>query len=228
MKKRNKNATRVTVSTFGVILGIAGVEHGIGEILQGNIAPSGIMIESWPNSDLYEILSGEPAVTIIPNILLTGVLAILMSLILIIWAIKFIQTKHGGSGFIFLSFIFLLVGGGLAGPLLIGITIGLAATRINSQFKWWNDHVSVEIRRGLSKIWPYSYVACVIGWFSLWPGVIILVYFSGFQNSLLVYISALFSFTTLLLTIFSGFSFDSFNNVSKNKQIKSEGVVIHV
>ncbi len=228
MEKGNKNATRVNVSTFGVILGIAGIEHGIGEILQGNIAPSGIMIESWPNSDLYEILSGEPAMTIIPNLLVTGVLAIIMSLILIIWAVKFIQTKHGGTGLIFLSFVFLLVGGGVAGPLLIGITVGLVATRINSQFNWWNDLVSVEIRRVLSRIWPYSYVACVIGWFSLWPGVIILAYFTGFQNSLLVYILALFSFATLLLTIFSGFSYDSFKNVLKYKQVKSEGVVIHV
>ena len=227
MEKGNKNATRVTVSSFGAILGIAGIEHGIGEILQGNTAPNGIMIESWPNSDLYELLSGEPAMTFIPNLLLTGVLAIIVSLMLMIWAIVFIQKKQGGAILILLSIILLLVGGGF-GPPIIGFILGLAATRINSQFNWWNDHVSTNTRSLLSNIWPYSYIAGIIGWFSLWPGIIILVYFTGFQNSLLVIILTLFSFGTLLLTIFSGFSYDSFNNAAKNKQIKSEGVVIHV
>jgi hypothetical protein len=44
-----KNATQVTVSTLGFLMGVAGVEHGIGEILQGNIAPSGIVFPSWPD-----------------------------------------------------------------------------------------------------------------------------------------------------------------------------------
>jgi len=218
MEKINNNATRVTISTFGAIIGIAGIEHGIGEILQGNIAPSGIMIESWPNSELYEVLSGEPAMTIIPNLLLTGVLAIIVSLILMIWAIGFIQKKHGGAILILLSIILLLVGGGLAGPLLMGITVGLAGTRINSQFKWWKDHVSIDTRNLISKIWPYSYVACVIGFFSLWPGLIILVYFTGDQDTLIVIILSFFSFGTLFLTIFSGFAKDSINKISNYKQ----------
>ncbi|GAI04081.1 unnamed protein product [marine sediment metagenome] len=41
-----RNATKTTVSTFGAIIGIAGIEHGIGEILQGNMPPAGIVIES--------------------------------------------------------------------------------------------------------------------------------------------------------------------------------------
>jgi len=31
-------ASRVTVSSFGTIIGIAGIEHGVGEILQENKA----------------------------------------------------------------------------------------------------------------------------------------------------------------------------------------------
>jgi hypothetical protein len=33
-------------STFGVLAGLAGIEHGIGETLQGNVAPDGMMIFS--------------------------------------------------------------------------------------------------------------------------------------------------------------------------------------
>ena len=39
-----RNATKVTVSTFGALAGLAGLEHGIGETLQGNRAPDGVTI----------------------------------------------------------------------------------------------------------------------------------------------------------------------------------------
>ncbi|MBE0447988.1 MAG: hypothetical protein IBX64_07820 [Actinobacteria bacterium] len=38
-----RNATRITVSTFGAIAGFSGIVHGIGEVLQGNRAPEGIV-----------------------------------------------------------------------------------------------------------------------------------------------------------------------------------------
>ena len=63
-------------------------------------------------------------------------------------------------------------------------------------------------------IWQISYLSCIIGWFSLWPGVIILVYFIGVIDPSIVGFLSMFSFTTLFLTIFSGFTYDSIN-VSK-------------
>jgi hypothetical protein len=42
----NNNATRVTAKTLGILTGIAGIEHGIFEILQGSVAPSGFVIEA--------------------------------------------------------------------------------------------------------------------------------------------------------------------------------------
>ncbi|MFX0183201.1 MAG: hypothetical protein ACFE95_09005 [Candidatus Hodarchaeota archaeon] len=200
-------ASRVTVSTFGAILGIAGLEHGVGEILQGNKAPDSIFIQSWPNNQLYEILNGEPAMTIIPNYFLTGILAILTSTILIIWAIVFIEKKYGGLIFILLSFLTMLVGGGLAGPILIGIIVGIAGTRINSQFTWMNEHIST--RTFLSKIWKYSYIVSVSSWFSLWPGLIILGIFVSVIEPLIVILLILVSFFSMLLTIFSSFAYDS-------------------
>jgi hypothetical protein len=44
-----RNATKIFTSTFGAIMALAGIEHGIGEVLQGNVAPNGIMILSRPN-----------------------------------------------------------------------------------------------------------------------------------------------------------------------------------
>ena len=70
------NATRVTVSTFGTLTGLAGIEHGIGEVLQGNSTPKAFVILSWPGSEAFRILAGEPAMTIVPNLLATGIVAI--------------------------------------------------------------------------------------------------------------------------------------------------------
>ncbi len=44
-----KNATGVFASTFGAIWAPAGIEHGIGEMLQGSVAPRGVMFPSWPD-----------------------------------------------------------------------------------------------------------------------------------------------------------------------------------
>jgi hypothetical protein len=103
-----RNATKVTVSTFGVLAGLAGIEHGIGEILQGNRAPGGVVIESWPESELFGIVGGEPAMTIVPNLLVTGILAIFVSVIFVVWVTMFVQRKHGGLVLILLSLVMLL------------------------------------------------------------------------------------------------------------------------
>ncbi|MFW9996551.1 MAG: hypothetical protein ACFFD4_31190 [Candidatus Odinarchaeota archaeon] len=207
-------ASRITVATFGTILGIAGLEHGIGEILQGNRVPESIFIQSWPDEKLYEILAGEPAMTIVPNLLLTGILAVLVSAILIIWAIAFIERKHGGLILIVLSFIMMLVGGGLAGPILMGIIVGLAGTRINSKFAWMEEHVNA--RNVLAKIWKPVYIVSVVSWFSLWPGLIILSIFVSVVEPLIVIVLTLLSFISMLLAIISSFASDSFNNQDLN------------
>jgi hypothetical protein len=51
------------------------------------------MIEAWP---ALKVVAGEPAMTIVPNFLLTGMLAIVMGIIVTIWAGKFIEHKSGG------------------------------------------------------------------------------------------------------------------------------------
>jgi hypothetical protein len=90
------NATRITVSTFGALAGPAGIEHGIGEVLQGNVAPDAAMLLSWPDSEVFELLNGEPAITLVPNLLVTVILAIVVSLIFLAWVTMFVHRKHGG------------------------------------------------------------------------------------------------------------------------------------
>ena len=203
-----KNATRTTTSTFGAITGIAGLEHGVGAILQGNVAPSGIVFESWPDIEAYEVLAGEPAMTIIPNLLLAGILTVIVSIILMIWAVRYIEKKNGGRILIILSFILLLVGGGF-GPPIIGFFVGWIGTRMNSPPSW------LAGRSSFGKLWPILFVASIIGYFSLWPGLVIL---SQIVPAELLPVAqlTLFSFSTLILAILSGFSYDS---IKRNNMI---------
>ena len=66
-----RNATREITATLGALMGVAGIEHGIGEILQGSITAPGIVFPSWPRSPFFRIVGGEPAMTIVPNMLVT-------------------------------------------------------------------------------------------------------------------------------------------------------------
>lgn len=55
------NISVAVASILGIFAGIGGASHGPGEILQGNIAPDGIIIEAWP---ALTSLAGEPAMTL--------------------------------------------------------------------------------------------------------------------------------------------------------------------
>jgi hypothetical protein len=212
-----RNATRVTASTFGTVAGVAGIEHGIGEVLQGNVAPDGMMILSWPGSELFEILTGEPAMTIVPDLLATGILAILVSLIFLVWATMYVRRKNGGLVLILLSIVMLLVGGGF-GPPILGVIVGVAATRINAPLTWWRAHLSIGSRRFLAKVWPWCLVAGVIAWLLVLPGTILLDLFFGVDDpNLVVPFLTLSAFGLLLLTVFAGFAHDVQRQIGEHK-----------
>jgi hypothetical protein len=198
-----RNATRITVSAFGALAGLAGMEHGIGEVLQGNTPPDGIMILSWPGSALFRILGGEPAMTVVPNLLATGILTILASLVLLAWVNLFVHRRGGGLVLILLSIVLLPLGGGF-GPPMLGIIVGIAATRIDTPLiRWRNRHVLVHL-------WPWSLAGGLIAWLLLCPGSMLIDYYLGVSNpDLLVGISFLAAFGFLLLTTFAAFARDS-------------------
>jgi len=159
-------ATKTIVSTIGVMLGIAGLNHGIFEILQGNKPTSGMIIQAiGPELNLW---GTEEAFTIVPNFLATGILAILVSLAIMVWAVSFVHKKYGPTVFILLFVLLFLVGGGI-GQVVFFIPNWLVSTCINSPLKWWRKVLPEGIRRGLAKIWritlPISALSFLIGLF---------------------------------------------------------------
>lgn len=206
--RRIFSATRAVVSTFGVIAALAGIEHGIGEILQGNVAPSGITILSWPDSAFFDIVGGEPAMTLIPNLLVSGILASFFSLVFLLWATLFVERKQSALILMLLSVVMLLVGGGF-GPPLLGLILSATATRIHAPLRWWRTRLSVGLRNFLSKLWLRSFVAAVIAWLLLLPGSSILAYYFAVNDPTLVLTLILCAFGFLALTIFTGLAHDA-------------------
>jgi len=168
---------------------VGGITHGIGEMLQGNVRPSGIMVDSWTQGPIATHMGGDPAMTIVPNLLVTGVLTIVVSLATIAWAVAFVQRKHGGAVLILLFVAMLLVGGGFGSP-IIGALAGIAATLINPPLAW-RTRLSGSAGRFLGQLWPWVFGVSLINGVFLFIGSIILVYSFGWGNEDL-YLSSFF------------------------------------
>jgi hypothetical protein len=123
------NKTKTAAVIIGVLSGLMGASHGPGEILQGNMAPKGIMIMAWPQLTSSP-LAGEPAVTVVPSFLVAGILTIIIGGLVIAWAGTCLDRKHSGLLLILLSLAMLAVGGGVVPP-LVGIVAGFIAATMN-------------------------------------------------------------------------------------------------
>lgn len=211
-----RNATNTMVSTLGTVMGLAGVEHGIGEILQGSIAPRGMLFPSWPDAAFFRIVAGEPAMTIIPNLLVTGILATLLSLAFAAWAALFAQRKNGGLVLMLLAAGMLLAGGGIFPPVL-GFIIGALATRIHAPSAGWRAHLHPDLQGFLVKTWPWSFGVSVIAWLLLFPGINILGYFFGVNDPNYVVFLIVFALGSFLISIFIGFVRDQKDLPQRNE-----------
>lgn len=165
-----RKATRIITATFGAFAGFGGLEHGYFEILQGNGRPENIMIASMGApcvpEEIWHIC--EPAMTIVPNFLVTGILSMVLGLITMVWAIAFVRRAQSGMILALLSFGLLLFGGGIFPP-LIGIIGGVVGTRINTPLKKQPG----PVWRMLAKAWPWT----IISFFVFLFGQFVIGYF---------------------------------------------------
>ena len=147
-------ATRIIVSTLGVTLGIAGIDHGFFEVLQGNVPTPGLFVQAIGPANRMWVYGTEDAFTLIPNFLITGIFAMILSLIVMIWCIGFIHKKNGPRIFILLCVLLFLVGGGVAQ--VVGfILVWAMATQINSPLTWWRKALSESLMNRLSSSWLF-------------------------------------------------------------------------
>ena len=200
----NSSVERIA-RVFSVFAGIGGAVHGIGEMLQGNVAPDGLVINSWAEGPIALYMGGEPAMTIIPNFLVTGILTVLVSSALIVWGAGFSDRKHSGCVMLLLSTLMLLFGGGF-GPPVVGLLAGTAGSRVKSPLKWWSRRLG-RARGLLADIWKPVWLLCLANGLLLFIGGNILP-FLGFNNPNLFTNSFLLSVPLILLSTVSGFAYE--------------------
>ena len=201
-------ATRVVAASIGVICGLIGIQHGIFEILQGNVPTSGILIDAiGPDYKLWES-AREPALSILPNYLITGICAVLIGLLVIVWSAAFIHKKYGALIFFALSVLQLLVGGGIT-PFELSILASLAAARINRPLTWWEKHLPVGFRHVLARVWLMLLIAFVVLFALSFSITIFGLWLVKPEHTItLLYIMGLSTLGLMCLTVMAGFAKD--------------------
>jgi hypothetical protein len=197
-----RKATQTVASGLGIVAGLAGLEHGYFEFLQGNTPIPSLAFPSWGLPCVPDEIwhACEPAMSILPNFLLTGILAMLLSLALIVWAGWFVQRRHGGWIQTALSVLLLLFGGGFFPP-IIAFVGGLAGTQINRPLA----EQPARLTRFAAKLWPWSlviFVAWTLGQFPFG------YFFNDFLKSIM-YISLLVILTSLPLAVYTAYAYDA-------------------
>jgi hypothetical protein len=164
-----RQATRISATLLGLTAGAAGIEHGVFEILQGNAKPEGLMISSIGPPCVPELSWNqcEPAMTIIPSFLITGILAVIVGLIVLAWSAFFLQRRHGGLILILLCIPLLLFGGGIFPP-LIGVIAGAMGTRIHKPVRPEKSRFSGGPLRILASLWPWVLILYVVWILGQW------------------------------------------------------------
>ena len=157
-------ATRAAVATVGVCFGIGGLSHGFFEAIQGNTATDGFIIDAveagaswtrWPDG-------GEAAFTVIPNFLVTGIAAMVVSVAVIVWSLRHVHRhRHGPLIFLTLFVLLFAVGGGI-GQVAFFVPAFAAATRIHGSLDWWHRMLPDDLRRSLAATWRWLVGAAAV------------------------------------------------------------------
>jgi len=155
-----RSALGWTAGVYGIYAGILGAEHGFFEALQGNTATVHLRVfaASW---ELPFPFGHEPAMTLIPNFLATGIAAMLCSVAMIVWSTRFIRGKRGAVVLTLLSVVLLLVGGGF-GPISLLIVACIAASRVGKPLWVSRALIPPVLRHALARLWSWVFVASLV------------------------------------------------------------------
>ncbi|WP_347355092.1 hypothetical protein [Intrasporangium sp.] len=190
-------ATLLTVRVLGLLAALNGLDHGVGAITQGPGSPPNRLFQSWANVDAFDPLGGEPALTLIPDLLVSGLLAVLTAITLGAWATVCPERRHSGLVIVGLSLLLLLVGGGF-GPPLLGIVVGLLAMRIGSM----TSRPVGPVTRLAARLCPWPLVVAALCFLGLVPGTMLL-YVVGIDSGGLVMVLIVAAFAATALAVWS-------------------------
>jgi hypothetical protein len=174
------DACRTTATAFGILAGLGGITHGVGEVLQGNARVTGFALDSWTTGPIAEHMGGEPGLTVLPTALSAGVVTLVLATAVVGWSIAGLRGDHGGSVLILLSLGMLLAGGGV-GPPVIGILAGAVGRWGVDRQPRWLQRPRPRTVRVMGRAWPALFVLSLANALFLVVGSVILVYTVGFH-----------------------------------------------
>jgi len=137
--------------------------------------------------------------SILPNFLITGILAMLLGLAMMVWSAAFVQRKNGGLVLILLSIALLLFGGGFFPP-VIGIVGGAAGTKINKPL----TRKPGSITRFAAILWPWPLVVFLVWVLGQFP---VGYFFNDFLTSIMGF-GMLLILSMLPLSVYSAYAHD--------------------
>ena len=204
LKWNNFNGTRVVVAAFGILCGLTGIIAGWFEINQGNTIPDDFVISTIGPNYLMADDFTYFAITLIPNFLITGILAIIVSSLVIIWSVRFVQTKNGVKILLGLTITQMLVGG--AWVIDLALITCIIATRINKPINLWRSPLLTNVRLWLARLLPLSLIV-----YTIISSVMLILTIIGVNDQSLIKLLeplATFMFIPILLMIFGGLAHD--------------------
>lgn len=156
-------ATRAIASTLGVLVGIGSIEHGVLECLQGVRPTPGLIVNALGPGYSWTVWKqgGEGAFTLIPNFLISGLVATLLGVLIILWSLWRLHARSGPAIFLILGMASFLTGGGVAQIVLFVLTWAVA-TCIHGSFAFWRRAIPRRLRRVIATFWPWTLAASVL------------------------------------------------------------------
>jgi hypothetical protein len=212
---RDVDGTRLVVAAFGILCGITGVIAGLFEARQGGVAPSGYVISTIGSNYVSADDFTYFAVTVVPNMFLTGMLAVIVSCLVIIWSVRFVHKKNGALILLGLSVVQMLVGGGWV--IDLSVVSCILATRIGKPLNWWRSNLPAGIRLWLARHLAFSLAVYAV----ISSGMLVLTVLGVNDARYLKPMEPLAAamFVPMLLMILGGLAHDI------RRQMKAEGAV---
>jgi len=152
----------VVLMTYSAIIGFI---HGIGEILQARSNPNSNFIYALDVADPDKIWhAGLPAFSVITNFLISGIITVLISIVIIVFANLLIESRY----FKFSPLLFILLflfGGGFVPPFIgiISSTYYVIKRKSNTN----NEQTSL-LRKLIAKLWIYLITVLILWLPSSW------------------------------------------------------------
>lgn len=224
---KNKNANVITktqinrsiktiVSTIGIIFGIAGIGHGFFEALQGNNAIDSYIIEAIGTNNRMWLYGNEPAFTIIPNFLFTGITAMITGILIIIWSAGFMHRKYASLTFLLLFITLFLVGGGI-GQIVFFVIGWFMSLFVKKPLNWWKKALPKWMFGSFEKLWlVFLIVASFLILFALEIAIFGFVPFVYEPNTISIIMISALGFGLLLLIL--SFVLGCANDINKGEE----------